>query len=93
MIQVFQNLELAVGEIERRFNQEDIGLINSLESFRIDNATGCDLERLKVLVPMLSVVIKTTSQAIKQVTSMRTIVGAMAESDTYKGMLPESKTC
>ena len=36
----FETLELhvAVGEIERRFNQEDIGVINSLESFLIDNA-------------------------------------------------------
>ena len=34
----FETLELAVGEIERIFNQEDIGLINSLESFLIDNA-------------------------------------------------------
>lgn len=101
----FETLELAVGEIERRFNQEDIGVINSLESFLIDNAndnstsmpdnletylkdTGFDLERLKVQVPMLPSV-KTSSQAIKQVTSVRTIVGAMAESDIYKGMLPE----
>ena len=102
----FETLELAVGEIERRFNQEDIGVINSLESFLIDNAndnstsmpdnletylkdTGFDLQRLKVQVPMLPSVIKTSSQAIKQVTSVRTIVGAMAESDIYKGMLPE----
>ena len=34
----FETLELTVGEIERRFNQEDIGLINSLESFLIDSA-------------------------------------------------------
>jgi len=102
----FETLELAVGEIERRFNQEDIGVINSLESFLIDNAndnstsmpdnletylkdTGFDLERLKVQVPVLPSVIKTSSQAIKQETSVRTIVGAMAESDIYKGMLPE----
>ena len=38
---------------------------------------------------MLPSVIKTSSQAIKQVTSVRTIAGAMAESDIYKGMLPE----
>ena len=38
---------------------------------------------------MLPSVIKRSSQAIKQVTSVRTIVGAMAESDIYKGMLPE----
>jgi len=51
--------------------------------------TGFDLGRLKVQVPMLPSVIKTSSQAIKQVTSVRTIVGAVAESDIYKGMLPE----
>ena len=81
-------------------------VINSLESFLIDNAngnstslpdnletylkdTGFYIERLKVQVPMLPSVIKTSSQAIKQVTSVRTITGAMAESDIYKGMLPE----
>ena len=36
----FETLELAVGETERRFNQEDIGVINSLESFLIDSANG-----------------------------------------------------
>ena len=91
---------------ERRFNQEDIGVINSLESFLIDTAndnstsmpdnletylkdTGFDIERLKVQVPMLPSVIKTSSEAIKRVTSVRTIAGAMAESDIYKGLLPE----
>ena len=95
----FETLELAIGEIERRFNQEDIGL-NSLESFLIDNANdnstsmpdnletylkdiGFDLERLKVQVLMLPSVIKTSSQAIKQVTSVRTIVKGMAESNIY----------
>jgi len=60
---------------------------DNLETYLKD--TGFDLERLKVQVPMLPSVIKTSSQAIKQVTSVRTIVGAMAESDIYKGMLPE----
>ena len=31
----FETLELAIGEIEKRFNQEDNGLTNSLESFLI----------------------------------------------------------
>jgi len=60
---------------------------DNLETYLKD--TGFDLERLKVQVPMLPSVIKTSSQAIKRVTSVRTIVGAMAESDIYKGMLPE----
>ena len=55
----------------------------------LETYTGFDLERLKVQVPMLPSVIKTSSQTIKQVTSVRTIVGAMTESDIYKGMLPE----
>lgn len=102
----FETLDLAVGEVERGFNQGDISVINSLESFLIDNANdnsismpdnletylkdaGFDMENLKIQVPMLPSVIETSSQVIKQVTFVRTIAGAMAESDIYKGMLPE----
>lgn len=34
----FETLDLAVGEIERQFKQEDIGIIRSLELFLIENA-------------------------------------------------------
>jgi len=68
-------------------NDNSTPMPDNLETYLKD--TGFDLERLKVQVPMLPSVIKTSSQAIKQVTSVRTIVGAMAESDIYKGMLPE----
>ena len=102
----FETLDLAVGEIERRFKQEDIGIIRSLELFLIENANdnsmsmpdnletylreaGFELERIKVQIVMLPNVIKTSSTSIKRVTSVRTIINAMAESDIYKGMLPE----
>ena len=60
---------------------------DNLETYLKD--AGFDMENLKMQVPMLPSVIKTSSQVIKQVTSVRTIAGAMAESDIYKGMLPE----
>ena len=101
----FETLELAAGEIERRFQQKDISIINTLEVFLIQCANdnmgpldtdleeylkdNFDLQRLKVQLLMLPNVIKTCSQVIKEVTNVRTIVDAMNESQIYKEMLQE----
>ena len=65
-----------------------MSMLDNLETYLKD--ISFDLERLEVQVAMLPSVIKTSSLAIKQVTFVRTIVGAMAESDIYKGILLES---
>ena len=65
-------------------NDNSTSMPDNLETYLKD--AGFDIEKLKMQVPML---IKTNTQVIKQVTSVRTIAGAMAESDIYKEMLPE----
>ena len=101
----FEVCELAAGEVERRFIQKDMGIINDIEESLIESANGnnqtsisedletylkdFDIERLKILLSMLQDAIKTSSLSVKKVTNVRTIVQAMNESQIYKGMLLE----
>lgn len=78
----FEAIELASGEIDKRFDQSDINTIRAIESLLLDAANGksvlisedlhtylngdVDQERLKTQLSMVKDAIKTSSIAIKK---------------------------
>ena len=101
----FEVLELASGEVERRFEQSDITLIQSIESLLLHASNGepheisedistylkddIDQDRMKVQLQMLQEAIKTSNMGIKKVTSVRTIADVMNTNPIFQGMLSE----
>ena len=100
----YEALDMAYGEIERRFHQEDFQLLQKLEHVLIQAANGVilelddtllkylekdiDLERFSTQLKMVKDMIQ-IANPVKQVTTLRTIADAMNVSQIYKGMLQE----
>lgn len=100
----FQAIELAAGEVEKRFDQKDIRIIEKIESILLDAANGkqtlpedvqtlladdIDQDWLKIQLTLVKDMIRTSSKRISQITSVRSIASTMDESSIYKGMLSE----
>ena len=97
----FEVCELAAGEVERRFIQKDMGIINDIEASLIESANGNnqtsiseDLETylkgdfdIERLKIQLSMLQDIIKTSSLSVTNVRTIVQAMNESQIYKGIL------
>ena len=81
----FEVTEITAGEIEKRFIQKDLGIVNEIESILIKFANGVpencispeiylkddfELARLKIQLSMLPDAIKTSSMGIKKVTNV-----------------------
>ena len=104
-------LDFVAGEVERWFDQADLGMVCELESLLISAANGdgkgavqigrsvaeylevhVDINRLQMQLAMLPDAIRTTFKdppAPKKVTSVRTLVDVMNESEVVRNMLGE----
>ena len=98
----FETLELAFGEVERRFDQSDLVIVKEIELLNTANGevnpipdcvlkfleNDVDIERLKFQLAMVTNMIKTTFTGQYAVTKV-TNIRTIAQSEIYREMLTE----